>query len=187
MMRVQIPTDIVSRALLSTATLLLLIIVFEVAAIMAGPPPADPALEDGSTLPPAVSASGQNTMSYPPLGEFKEILQRPVYELTRRPVQVRKVVSDNASADRLRQKWRLSGIIIDENNIAILETQRAGETLSLIEGQSLDGWRVREISENGVVLIRGGEALQFVLHDESANGQVNNRNRRAQTWKPSEN
>lgn len=187
MKRVQIPTDIVSRALLSIATLLLLVILFEVAAIMVGSTPTDPVLEGESTLPAAVFASGQSAISYPPLGEFSEILQRPVYELTRRPVQTRKVVNDNASADRLRQKWRLSGIIIDENNIAILETQRAGEILSLITGQSLDGWRVREISENGVVLIRGRESLRFVLHDESADGQTNVRQRQTQVWKPSGN
>ena len=153
---------------------------------MVGPTPVDPALDDRSALPPAVSAGGESAISYPPLSEFSEILQRPVHELTRRPVQIRKVVNDNASADRLRQKWRLTGVIIDEKNIAILETQRAGETLSLVEGQSLDGWRVREISANDVVLIRGGESLRFVLHDETVIGQVSIRNRQKQIWKPSD-
>lgn len=181
-----IPTDTISRALMLTATVLLMVVVIEVAGILAGPAPVDMAIEDESALLPGISARSSGVNNYPPLGAFAEILQRPFYEVSRRPVQTRATVNDSASADRLRQKWRLSGIIIDESNIAILETQRAGETLSLITGQSLDGWRVREISEKDVVLVRGGESLRFALHDASANGQVNVRNKRAQTYKPSD-
>jgi hypothetical protein len=185
MKNLRFPTDIISRALLLTATALLLVVVIEVAEIVTGPAAVELIVDDESVLFRGISADPSGSISHPPLGDFSEILRRPFYEWERRPVQANQTTNDNASADRLKQKWRLSGIIISENNIAILETQRAGEALSLVEGQSLEGWRVQEIGANDVLLNRGGESVRLALHDETANGQVNGRNKRAQTWKPS--
>lgn len=180
-----IPSDMVSRILLLVASLLVVVIVFEITEIVTGQA-ADLVAVDDSTSLPAISPNASNANKFPPLSSFSEILQRPVYEATRRPVQKRNAVVDSASADLLRKKWRLSGVIMDDNNIAIMETQRSGETLSLVAGQLLESWRVQEIDANEIVLIRGGESLRFTLHDEDANAASGRRQRVTQTWKPSE-
>jgi len=182
-----IPADIVSRALLLMATVLLVVVLLEIADIATGPAATELVTADDSTPLPAIPASASTASDYPPLGSFGEILQRPLYEATRRPVQAKAVVQDTASADRLRAKWRLSGIIIDERNIAILETVRAGETLSLVVGQSVDGWRVQQISENDVVLVRGAETLRFALHEGDGSAATGARKRVTQIYTPSRN
>jgi hypothetical protein len=185
-----IPADTVSQALLAIAALLLMIVLVEITGIMSGPAATGPQTVDESASLPGISSASPGRNKYPSLRSYSEILSRPLYEETRKPMQTQPPAKENGSADRFRKKWRLSGIIMDVNNIAIVETIRAGETHSLIAGQSFDGWRVQEISATELVVIRGGESLRFALYKEGTNIEGTNapivaRNRKSQMWKPS--
>jgi len=181
----QIPTDIISRALLVTATVLLVIVLFEAASIVGTSASDDSDSGAGPVALTDISPRAPIATKYPPVGSFAEIMRRPLFELSRRPVQI--VAAENStSAATLRKKWRLSGVILDDNNIAIIETVRPGENQSLVAGQSLDGWLVQEINADDVVLGRGTQSIRFTLHKEGATTAVDTRRRITQVWKPSE-
>jgi hypothetical protein len=180
-----IPADTVSQALLAIAALLLMVVLYEVIGIMSGPAATDSQTVDESASLPGISSASSGRNKSPPLANYSEILRRPLYEETRKPVQARPPAKDNGSADRLRQKWRLSGIILDERNIAIMETVRAAETHSLVTGQSFDGWRVQDISATDVALVRDGELVRFALHKEGINVPAVAQKRVTRAWKPS--
>jgi hypothetical protein len=176
--------DIVNRGLILTVVLMLAFISLELDSIL-GERQVENLQAAEKTTPPSDEFAGVvSSNDFPAVGSFSAILLRPLFEDTRRPVQTQVAGADNSSAAALKQKWRLSGIIIDINNIAIMEGNRSTETLSLTQGQSLDGWRVQEIEAKAVVLSRSGELLRFPLYEDDPISAPTTRSRNAQRWKP---
>jgi hypothetical protein len=176
--------DIVNRGLILTVILMLAFVSLEFNSILEKRQIKNPQAAEQATSASDEFAGVSSSNDFPSVGNFSAILLRPLFEETRRPVQTQVAGADSSSAAALKQKWRLSGIIIDTNNIAIMEGNRSTETLSLTQGQSLDGWRVQAIEPKVVVLIRSGEMLRFPLYEDDPVSGPPTRGRNAQRWKP---
>lgn len=103
---------------------------------------------------------------YPPLEQFEGILERPLFNATRRP-QADEDDNDtlSESAAEMREKWRLSGVVWENEQQLALFSEREGEgRLRIRTGMYLDGnWQLEEITEDSVTLTTDGQRLRLEL------------------------
>ncbi|MGP7735253.1 hypothetical protein [Oceanimonas smirnovii] len=115
-------------------------------------------------LPAALAQTG--APGYPPLEQFDDMIERPLFDATRRP---RANESDDdtlsESAAEMREKWRLSGVAWENNQRLALFSEREGAARERIRtGMYLDGnWQLEEITEDSVTLTDEGQRLRLEL------------------------
>lgn len=108
-------------------------------------------------LPPAPAAAG-----LPPLGAFAEVLQRPLFAETRRPPPPEAAQDTLGAADG----FTLLGTIIAGNGkSALIRYGRPPKLARLGEGQAVEGWTVREILPDRVLLEHGATRRALKLVD----------------------
>ncbi|WP_107852369.1 type II secretion system protein N [Oceanimonas marisflavi] len=108
---------------------------------------------------------------YPPLEQFEELLERPLFNATRRP----KAGEDqddtlSESAAEMREKWRLSGVVWENSQPLALFSEREGEGRERLRtGMYLDGnWQLEEITEDSVTLTDDDQRLRLELWEPRA-------------------
>lgn len=117
---------------------------------------------------PAVLAQNENETppEYPPLEQFDSMLERPLFSTTRRP-ENDEDDSDtlSESAAEMREKWRLSGVVWENEQQLALFSERQGEgRLRIRTGMYLDGnWQLQDITEDSVTLTDNGQRLRLEL------------------------
>ncbi len=128
---------------------------------------------DGPDVPLVDAAAavldGTDMPKLPPLSAFSEIVDRPVFTITRRP-QPKGEKSDASTlrANKMRQTWKLTGVVMsNEAHYVLIEGKKDRRTVQLEYGAVLDGWRLEEIAADEIVLVSGEERLIFELHDSS--------------------
>ncbi|MBR9858448.1 MAG: hypothetical protein GYB38_12140 [Gammaproteobacteria bacterium] len=108
---------------------------------------------------------------YPPLEQFEDMLERPLFNATRRP-QADEDDNDtlNESAAEMREKWRLSGVAWENDQQLALFSEREGEgRLRMRTGMYMDGnWLLEEITEDSVTLTDDGQRLRLELWEPRA-------------------
>ena len=109
--------------------------------------------------------------SVPPLGQLTETTARPLFSPTRRPVPgVAGADSPPGSAAALFNRYRLQGVVIDgSRRRVLLAPAPGGRTLSVGEGESVDGWTIERIAPERLTLRSGGRVESVEL------GAVHNR------------
>lgn len=104
---------------------------------------------------------------YPPIEQFEEIMARPLFDDTRRPREDEAGTEENisASAAAIREKWRLSGVVWENDQQLALFNERRGEGRARINtGMYLDGdWQLEEIGRDSATLSDGGQTLRLEL------------------------
>ncbi|MDP5293443.1 type II secretion system protein N [Oceanimonas sp. CHS3-5] len=122
-------------------------------------------------LPATLAQTASETApEYPPLEQFDDIIERPLFNATRRPKAGDDDSSLSESAAEMREKWRLSGVVWENDLQLALFSEREGEGRQRIRtGMYLDGnWQLEEITEDSVTLTDDGQRLRLELWEPRA-------------------
>jgi hypothetical protein len=117
----------------------------------------------------------------PPLRQFIETLERPLFNRTRRPPEVEIVVSK--PTPKIPLNLNLKGVIFSPSErIAIVapKTKKRGQTiLRLPEGATYEGWILQEIAPKTATFRHGDAEEQLkLLFDEQPKSKKKSRSRR---------
>jgi hypothetical protein len=136
------------------------------------------AVEDvgSSTSQPAPTrgpdaAPSANPLARLGLNSLRDTVARPVFEKSRRPVEpIRKVEAPTPppAAQRPPDQAALTllGVLKSEGKaVALLKRNQTGQNVRAEEGDTIDGWTVKQIDYQRVVLSQGGReiALQMFI------------------------
>jgi hypothetical protein len=102
--------------------------------------------------------------AFPPLAQYNEIVERTLFDATRRAAAEEADEAPAAAAADLRE-YVLTGVVVTpEAKIAFLRDKQAA-VLRVEPGGTLGKWLVAEIRENGVTLRRGTATRELQLYD----------------------
>ena len=155
-----------------SAVLFALVVVFGALLVwqLRGAPAGDTPIEAAAAQdPPMVRPSAIARRIVPPLDEFTQTLERPLFARTRRPPPLEQsVASPQPLAPEMPKSTpfalELSAVVLQTDRQFALFRQAAQSSLLKAEvGQSVDGWVVSEIRADGVRLERGAERQELVL------------------------
>lgn len=109
----------------------------------------------------------------PDFGQFSQMLERPLFSNTRRPPAVLDAPTESLDAQKLREVWRLSGIVLEnELQLAIFSQRQGDQRLQLEVGMILaDQWRLQRIERDRVWLGNDGTEVELLLR-ESQGGEA---------------
>jgi hypothetical protein len=131
---------------------------------LAAPPPAS---GDDVVAPPAAAAPPTTAPRLKPLASYAETVARPLFS------PIRRAPAPAASAVALGQVTglALSGIVISKNERhALIQHGHSGIARRVAEGEEIDGWTVRSIRRDGIVLQHGATEHELLLRDNEAQG-----------------
>jgi hypothetical protein len=108
---------------------------------------------------PATPVPGPRPVDDRPLSDFAEILRRPLFTSSRSPFPAR------AEPSRLPSDIRLTGIAIDASKKqALLRTPQQPQGRWVEEGHSIDGWLLRSVRDDAVILASGQQTRELRLY-----------------------
>ena len=129
----------------------------EVATDSASPP------ETAPTEGAVAAAPAAATLALEPLDKFREVVERPVFHASRRPVPQDADDAPAVAAVELRNLTLIGILISPETKLAIFHDKSA-QALRLEAGATVGKWSVAEVRADGVTLRRGGETHVIPLH-----------------------
>ncbi len=108
---------------------------------------------------------------------FSVIDERPVFNISRKPVDAGSVPGTPGAATTLAPPdAALIGVIIDsKNQLAMLKEQGSPFAVSLPVGGTLGGWQIAEITADHVVLRAGSVQLTLTMNGARPSSQAQNR------------
>lgn len=125
---------------------------------------------------PGRTRGGIGKIEFPPLDTFGEMVARPLFNASRRPIAVEKLAVDEKPAEL---NVMLSGIIIGESRqIAHLRSATDKQTHALSVGDKIDEWEIRSIFPDRVVLQSGGRIETLFMQKPGAGDTAGDANRR---------
>ncbi|GAA0791797.1 hypothetical protein [Marinobacterium sediminicola] len=119
---------------------------------------------------PADSGEGLPALSlppFPPLSQFNEILERPLFSPSRRPAADDNAMLGMATAEELREQWKLTGIMLVGSEFKAMLRQRNGDQHRILgTGMPLDDtWVLTEIHGNDILLEAGDVQVLMQLRE----------------------
>lgn len=123
--------------------------------------PVSPARVAGTpTAPPREALS---LPAVPPLADLKQTVARPLFSPTRRPPPTAGAgEATPPTVVALFNRYRLQGVVIDgSRRRVLLAPTPGGPTLSVGEGESVDGWTIERIAPERLTL-RSGDRVETV-------------------------
>lgn len=106
------------------------------------------------------SAAKFKAFELPPLTEYREIVERPLFSDTRRPAPDAPEVIAESEPETEEQKFTLIGVMVTPDlQIALVEADEQGKVARLKIGEKTNGWTLESVESNKVVL-RKGESLR---------------------------
>lgn len=117
-------------------------------------------------------------LNFPPLQQYTELVERPLFMSTRRPPEPEEEESvaqeepPSASPKKL-QATLTSVVITPQKRIALVTDHRNGQIVRLEHGSTLAGWHVELIIEDKVLLTQGGEIQELELWKYGKNDKLN--------------
>jgi len=115
-------------------------------------------------LPSQDKSQGPGLAAFPPLEQFREITDRPLFSPSRRPdAKPGRVGSEK----ELQETWRLTGVVMVDDELQALFSERKGEQrLTLMVGMPLDdAWQLQQILPDEVVLQAGDLQVHLKLRE----------------------
>lgn len=103
------------------------------------------------------------TMAFEPLEKFREVVERPLFHASRRPVPQDADDTPALAAAEVRSLTLIGILISPETKLAIFQDKGA-QSLRLEAGASVGKWSLAEVRADGVTLRRGGETHVIPLH-----------------------
>lgn len=162
------------RALFTTwrVPLLLAVLCAGFAAVLAGiidgpgSPPADP---DTEVAAAADDATAERSFDLEPLESFDAVVERPLFSRTRRPLPVAAATKSDAHGGSAGVPFLLSGILIaGSTRVAFLQPRSEPKTLRVLEGETIEGWKIEKITQRQVVVGNGEVSQELTLQDRNA-------------------
>lgn len=124
-------------------------------------PPANAAV--APPRPPAARAAEAPTFAMPPLSDYAEVLDRPLFSPTRR-----RPPAAAGTADPRSSPFTLVGVVLSASGKhALIEHAQPHRLDRVVEGQELDGWTVEEIRLDRVVFRRGDTRIEVKPKDKA--------------------
>jgi hypothetical protein len=160
----KLPTSFGAPTAIAAALCTLLAIVLTLE-LLPGRKAADSARASQPGKKPAVNLSRHDDFILPPLQQFREIVDRPLFVQTRRPAAVDKSASAVAGQpDASLNQISLSAVIVSSTQrIALFRNTQDKKTIRVEEGKPLQGWLLKEVLAESVTLAREGQEQKFVL------------------------
>ena len=114
------------------------------------------------TAPVAPPAGAPASFAMPPLQAYAEVTARPLFSPGRRPPSVSQQVAGPASS------LALVGVVISrDGRIALIRQGKAPAAARVQEGQLVDGWTVKSIAADRVVVRSGATEAELKLHEDA--------------------
>lgn len=112
---------------------------------------------------PEARAASAPTFVMPPLRDYAEVLERPLFSPTRR-----RPPADTGAADPRSAPFTLVGVVLSASGKhALIEHAQPRRLDRVVEGQTLDGWMVEEIRLDRVVFRRGDTRIEVKPKDKA--------------------
>jgi hypothetical protein len=115
-------------------------------------------------------ATGPNPLARLELNSLRDTVGRPLFEKSRRPVEpIRKIEAPPPPVVQRapdQAALTLLGVLKSEGKaVALLKRNQTGQNVRAEEGDTIDGWTVKQIEYRRVVLSQGGReiALQMFI------------------------
>lgn len=127
-------------------------------------------MPDAPQPQPATAAQTPADFNNPgPLADYDEITRRPVFVASRRPpLAVQPQASTNGEV-LLLDRYPVIGVVIAGGRGIVLIRKAAGDTVSRIEqGAEIDGWTLREVSRERLVLEMAGSRKEVILQKNNS-------------------
>ena len=139
-----------------------------VLAVQLSAPPPDVA---ASSAPPLATASTEAvaaapiaaTLAFEPIDKFQEVVERPLFHASRRPVPQEADDAPALAAAELRTLTLIGILISPETQLAIFQ-DKGMQALRLEAGATVGKWSLAEVRADGVTLRRGSETHVIALH-----------------------
>jgi hypothetical protein len=124
-----------------------------------GLPPAVAATAPAGATPAAISGLSRPVADRP-LSDFAETLRRPLFIASRSPF-----ASSRAEPSQLPLDIRVTGIAIDAGKKQVLlQTPHHPQGQWVEEGHSIDGWLLRTVRDDAVILASGQQTRELRLY-----------------------
>lgn len=109
----------------------------------------------------------QPRFAMPPITTYPETIKRPLFSPSRQPQVETTEIPGPKAVPNSDIKARLSGIIITpEGRFALLQKPTETEAIRVSEGQNFEGWVVKSIHADRIVLNRGDSTQVVMIEDE---------------------
>lgn len=132
---------------------------------------------------PVTLSLQEPAITFPPIKEFREIIERPLFDISRKPLPL-SVQTKSVSANGLRL-LKLTGIVITpEKKIAVISNKSPDEILRLERGARFNGWLLLDIRADGVTFQKGDETKELRLQDEKEKTNATLVSSRKRTLRP---
>ena len=113
------------------------------------------------------------TYALPMIGNYAEVVSRPLFTPTRRPPvprpapKPRQVVAPALVPPKIETgQFMLIGVIVDgDKKVALMRQLNRGDIVRATRGEQLDAWKVTEIGTGSVILSQGGVKEVVLLRD----------------------
>ena len=133
----------------------------------------EPESVDGGEKAPAVAAKALDTGDVvyepKPIEAFDEIVERPLFQATRRPAPSRPDAAEGTAETRGNGQFVVAGIIVGERRrLALVIPEGEEKPVRLEVGQSVSGWTIEEIQPTRVVFRNGQTRSEVGLLDRRA-------------------
>jgi hypothetical protein len=113
------------------------------------------------------------TIVFPPLETLGDIVSRPLFNISRRPIMVEKLAPDEKPSEL---NIMLSGIVIGHTGqIAHLRSAADKQTQALSVGDKIGDWQIQSIFPDRVVLRAGGRVETLYMQKPGARNTVSGR------------
>lgn len=112
----------------------------------------------------AHSAPPTAALSFAPLAEYAEVVERPLFDVSRRPPP--KPEPEPETPVQFNQ-LELEGIVkTADGSLAIIYDKRQRQTLRLARGEKLGPWALVEIRADGITFGKGTATHEMLLHPQ---------------------
>ena len=124
-----------------------------------------PADTNESGTPPEAGQAAE----IPPLRAFSSLVERPLFVATRRPLSVAAPVSPSAAGEKLLLgKFKYSGVVITgTEKFVYLIAPGANQLLKVQQGTMLEGWRIKEITRDRILLSSEQGEREFIFSEDA--------------------
>lgn len=97
-----------------------------------------------------------------PLASYSEIVERPLFDASRRPPP--EPEAKQAAAPKPPTNYKLEGTaVMPDNQVAVVRNKRTSELHRLAVGESVGGWQLDEVIPGHAALSQGTQKIQLEL------------------------
>jgi hypothetical protein len=123
---------------------------------------------------PEAEAAGGDAMAdrsfeLGPIASFGAVVERPLFSRSRRPAPADRSSTADVRTSNTGAPFVLSGVIVaGATRVAFLQPRSQPKTLRVLEGETVEGWKIEKILPYRVVIGNGDAREELALQDRIA-------------------